>query len=199
MNIVIVDTGCANLASVYFALQRLGYSAQISHAKHALQQADRLILPGVGSAASAMQQLQRLALIEQLQRCQQPLLGICLGMQLLAKHSEEQGMIPLLGIIASDVKKLSVKQQPLPHMGWNQVTFTQPHPLFKQIANQSYFYFVHSYALPITTNTLASCHYGTDFSAIVQKDNFYGVQFHPERSAKAGSQLLDNFIKETTL
>lgn len=196
MKIVIIDTGCANLASVYFALQRLGYTAQISQSARQLQQADRLILPGVGSADTAMQQLQRLALVEQLQRCQQPLLGICLGMQLLAQHSEEQGITPLLGIIDHTVKKLSVKQQPLPHMGWDQVTFTQPHPLFKQITDQSYFYFVHSYALPVTPNTLACCHYGTHFSAVVQKDNFYGVQFHPERSAKAGSQLLNNFIKE---
>ena len=193
-NTVIIDTQCANLASVCFALQRIGDNPTISADPSVLANARRLILPGVGSAQAAMDQLNRIGLKECIKTLTQPVLGICLGMQLLAKSSEE-GQCHTLNIIDGTVRHL--KKTPttrLPHMGWNRIYFSEPHPLLSNIEQGSYFYFIHSYAYPTSQHTLATCKYNESFSAIVQKDNFIGVQFHPERSGKTGEQLLRNFI-----
>jgi glutamine amidotransferase len=197
--IVIIDTGCANLSSVKFAVERLGYEVTVSKDPQILQQADKLFLPGVGTAKEAMANLIERNLVEQIKNLKQPVLGICLGMQMLADASEEgfgdQPIIDTLGIVKGHIQKMEVAPLRSPHMGWNQVTAKADNPLFKDIPENSYFYFVHSYALPVTEDTIASCDYGAPFTAAVNKDNFYGVQFHPERSGKAGAQLLKNFLE----
>jgi glutamine amidotransferase len=199
MKIVIIDTGCANLASVKFAIERLGYRVTVSKDPTILQQADKLFLPGVGTAKEAMANLIERDLVEPIKSLTQPVLGICLGMQMLAEASEEgfgdQPIIETLGIVEGHIEKMDVAPLRSPHMGWNQVTPKLDEPLFKDIPAGSYFYFVHSYALPVNDNTIASCEYGTPFTAAVNKDNFYGVQFHPERSGKAGAQLIKNFLE----
>jgi glutamine amidotransferase len=199
MNIVIIDTGCANLSSVKFAIERLGYKVIVSKEPAILKQADKLFLPGVGTAKEAMGNLIERHLVEQIKSLTQPVLGICLGMQILAEASEEsfgdQPIIDTLGIVEGHIEKMDVAPLRSPHMGWNQVTPKLDEPLFKDIPAGSYFYFVHSYALPVNDNTIASCEYGTPFTAAVNKDNFYGVQFHPERSGKAGAQLIKNFLE----
>ena len=199
MKIVIIDTGCANLSSVKFAIERLGYNVTVSKEPEILQQADKLFLPGVGTAKEAMANLIERDLVTQIKNLTQPVLGICLGMQMLAIASEEgfgdQPIIETLGIVEGNIEKMDVAPLRLPHMGWNQVTPKLDEPLFKDIPAGSYFYFVHSYALPVNDNTIASCEYGAPFTAAVNKDNFYGVQFHPERSGKAGAQLIKNFLE----
>jgi glutamine amidotransferase len=197
--IVIIDTGCANLSSVKFAIERLGYAVTVSKDPDILQKADKLFLPGVGTAKEAMANLIERDLVEQIKKLKQPVLGICLGMQMLAEASEEgfgdQPIIETLGIVKGHIEKMDVAPLRSPHMGWNKVTAKPGEPLFKDIPADSYFYFVHSYALPVTENTIASCDYGKPFTAAVNKDNFYGVQFHPERSGKAGAQLIKNFLE----
>jgi len=197
--IVIIDTGCANLSSVRFAIERLGYEVTVSKDPKVLQQADKLFLPGVGTAKEAMANLVERDLVSQVSKLTQPVLGICLGMQMLAEGSEEsfgdQPIIETLGLVDGIVEKMDVAPLRSPHMGWNQVTPKLDDPLFKDIPTGSYFYFVHSYALPVNENTIASCEYGTPFTAAVNKNNFYGVQFHPERSGKAGAQLIKNFLE----
>ena len=199
MKIVIIDTGCANLSSVKFAIERLGYNVTVSKEPEILQQADKLFLPGVGTAKEAMANLIERDLVNQIKNLTQPVLGICLGMQMLADASEEgfgdQPIIQTLGIVKGQIEKMDVAPLRLPHMGWNQITPKLDEPLFKDIPAGSYFYFVHSYALPVNDNTIASCEYGSPFTAAVNKDNFYGVQFHPERSGKAGAQLIKNFLE----
>ena len=199
MNIVIIDTGCANLSSVKFAIERLGYDVTVSKEPEVLQRADKLFLPGVGTAKEAMKNLIERDLVEQIKNLTQPVLGICLGMQMLATASEEgfgdQPIIETLGIVDGHIEKMDVAPLRSPHMGWNQITPKLDEPLFKDIPAGSYFYFVHSYALPVNDHTIASCEYGAPFTAAVNKDNFYGVQFHPERSGKAGSQLIKNFLE----
>lgn len=195
MNVVILDTGCANLSSVKWAIQRLGYQPEVSRESDVVLQADKLFLPGVGTAQAAMTQLQDRDLIPLIKACTQPVLGICLGMQLLAVQSDESGGIDTLGIIKQPVVRMQDYGLPLPHMGWNQVTSQAGNHLFRGIPDGSYFYFVHSYAMPINANTIAHCNYGEPFTAAVQKDNFFGVQFHPERSGAAGAQLLKNFLE----
>ncbi len=196
MKIVILDTGCANLTSVQAAFARLNYHTEVSLEPQKILAADRLLLPGVGTANAAMTQLQQRRLIDLITQCQHPLLGICLGMQLLTEFSEESQGTDMLGMMPGRVGKLQSGSLTLPHMGWNQVTFKADHPLFEGIAQGSHFYFVHSYALPVCTPTIAQCQYGDAFSAAVQQANFYGVQFHPERSGKVGSQLLKNFVEK---
>ncbi|WP_019615539.1 imidazole glycerol phosphate synthase subunit HisH [Psychromonas ossibalaenae] len=197
--IVIIDTGCANLSSVKFAIERLGYNVTVSKDPVVLQQADKLFLPGVGTAKEAMANLIERDLVQQIKNLTQPVLGICLGMQMLAQASEEgfgeHPLIETLGIVEGNIEKMEVAPLRSPHMGWNQVTPKLDDPLFKDIPAGSYFYFVHSYALPVNDNTIASCDYGSPFTAAVNKDNFYGVQFHPERSGKAGAQLIKNFLE----
>ncbi|WP_340615592.1 imidazole glycerol phosphate synthase subunit HisH [Xenorhabdus entomophaga] len=195
MKIVILDTGCANLASVAYAIRRLGYDPIISLDANVVRSADKLLLPGVGTAAAAMEQLEQRQLIPLINSLSQPVLGICLGMQLLADISAEGDNVPLLKLINAPVEKMVTKGLPLPHMGWNQVQAQEGHPLFRHITDNARFYFVHSYALPIGEYTIAQTEYGNIFSSAVAKDNFFGVQFHPERSGAAGAQLLKNFLE----
>lgn len=195
MNVVILDTGCANLSSVKAAIQRLGYQPQVSREADIVLQADKLFLPGVGTAQAAMDQLVARDLVDLIKACTQPTLGICLGMQLLSSGSDENGGVKTLGIIDQPVDLMKAQGLPLPHMGWNRVTPKAGEHLFRGIEDNSWFYFVHSYAMPVNPYTIAQCHYGQPFTAAVQKDNFYGVQFHPERSGKAGAQLLKNFLE----
>ncbi|MDU5472107.1 MULTISPECIES: imidazole glycerol phosphate synthase subunit HisH [unclassified Pantoea] len=195
MNVVILDTGCANLSSVKWAVERLGYTPDVSRDPDVVLRADKLFLPGVGTARAAMNQLEERDLVDLIKACTQPVLGICLGMQLLGSSSEENGGISTLGIIDAECGLMDTHGLPLPHMGWNQITAQAGNHLFRGIDQESYFYFVHSYAMPVNASTIAQCDYGQPFTAAVQKDNFFGVQFHPERSGKAGAQLLKNFLE----
>ncbi|MBU3891545.1 imidazole glycerol phosphate synthase subunit HisH [Serratia rhizosphaerae] len=195
MNVVILDTGCANLSSVNYAVRRLGYQPEVSRDPEIVLRADKLFLPGVGTAKAAMEQLAQRELIELIKACTQPVLGICLGMQLLADSSEENGGVNTLGVIDTQVKQMHAGGLPLPHMGWNQVSARAGSHLFRGIDDDAYFYFVHSYAMPVCANTIAQADYGAPFTAAVQKDNFFGVQFHPERSGAAGAQLMKNFLE----
>ena len=195
MNVVILDTGCANLSSVNYAVRRLGYQPEVSRDPEIVLRADKLFLPGVGTAKAAMEQLAQRELIELIKACTQPVLGICLGMQLLADSSEENGGVNTLGVIDTQVKQMHAGGLPLPHMGWNQVSARAGSHLFRGIDDDAYFYFVHSYAMPVCANTIAQADYGAPFTAAVQKDNFFGVQFHPELSGAAGAQLMKNFLE----
>ncbi|QPT14969.1 imidazole glycerol phosphate synthase subunit HisH [Serratia rubidaea] len=195
MNVVILDTGCANLSSVNYAVRRLGYQPEVSRDPEIVLRADKLFLPGVGTAKAAMEQLAQRELIDLIKACTQPVLGICLGMQLLADSSEENGGVDTLGVLDVQVKQMEAGGLPLPHMGWNQVSARAGSHLFRGINDDAYFYFVHSYAMPVCANTIAQADYGAPFTAAVQKDNFFGVQFHPERSGAAGAQLMKNFLE----
>ncbi|MFA0414548.1 imidazole glycerol phosphate synthase subunit HisH [Vibrio renipiscarius] len=197
--IVIIDTGCANVSSVRFAIERLGFSVDISKDPQVVLAADKLFLPGVGTASEAMKNLQERDLISLVKQVDKPLLGICLGMQLLGKSSQEKGqkadqLVECLGLCDGEVKRMETGALPLPHMGWNTVKSLPEHPLFKGIEEGEYFYFVHSFAMPVGEYTIAECDYGQPFTAAVQSGNYYGVQFHPERSSKAGSKLIENFL-----
>ncbi|MEL4389984.1 imidazole glycerol phosphate synthase subunit HisH [Shewanella xiamenensis] len=206
-DVVIIDTGCANLSSVRFAFERLGAKVLVTDDKASIKAAKRVVLPGVGSAGAAMASLTEKALVELIQGLTQPVLGVCLGMQMLTLLSKERGGqaqdCQCLGIIPTEIDELdrqTLKAEglPLPHMGWNQLTFSNPsqvHPLFAGVPVGSYVYFVHSYRAPLSDYTLAQCRYGEDFSAAIGKDNFMGVQFHPEKSAAVGAQILGNFLK----
>ncbi|MGC9404510.1 imidazole glycerol phosphate synthase subunit HisH [Vibrio genomosp. F10] len=198
--VVIIDTGCANVSSVKFAIERLGYKVTISKQPEVVLAADKLFLPGVGTASEAMKNLQERDLIELVKKVDKPLLGICLGMQLLGRASQEKGqkadqIVECLGLCEGEVKRLQTGDLPLPHMGWNTVQATPDHPLFKGIETNEYFYFVHSFAMPVGEYTIGQCDYGTPFTAALQSGNYYGVQFHPERSSKAGSKLIQNFLE----
>lgn len=195
MKVVILDTGCANLHSVTSAVARHGYTPEVSRDPEVVLRADKLFLPGVGTARSAMDQVIDRDLVELVRHCTQPVLGICLGMQILGEHSEESGGVSLLNIIDQPVIKMADHGLPLPHMGWNRVWPKAGSRLFRGIEDGAHFYFVHSYAMPISAYTLARTEYGDAFSAAVEKDNFMGVQFHPERSGAAGAQLLKNFLE----
>ncbi|MDO6579949.1 imidazole glycerol phosphate synthase subunit HisH [Photobacterium sp. 2_MG-2023] len=201
--VVIIDTGCANVSSVRFAIERLGYQVTVSRDPEIVLAADKLFLPGVGTASEAMKNLAERDLITLVSQVDKPLLGICLGMQLLGDYSEEQGLngtehVPCLKLCPAPVQKMRTGELPLPHMGWNTITPEEGHPLFNGIPAGSYFYFVHSYAMPAFNTeqgrTIASCEYGQPFTAAVQSGNYYGVQFHPERSGKTGAQLIQNFL-----
>lgn len=196
MNVVILDTGCANLASVAYAVKRLGYDPVVSRDTNTILQADKVFLPGVGTASAAMEKLTERELVPLIRALTQPVLGICLGMQLLGSFSEEgQSTVPLLGLIDSPVQKMDANGLPVPHSGWNQVKALAGNPLFRDIPDNAYFYFVHSYSMPISSNTIAQTQYGNPFSSAVNRDNFYGVQFHPELSGTAGSRLIQNFLE----
>lgn len=193
-NLVIIDTGCANLSSVKFAFDRLGIQAEISRDLNKIQSAYKLLLPGVGTAIAAMKNLQDRQLIETIQNATQPMLGICLGMQLMTEFSSE-GDVATLGLMSGNTERLPNTGLPLPHMGWNKVNYAKDHPLFHGIEQGNHFYFVHSFGVLPNENTIATCDYGVPFSAAIANQNFYGVQFHPERSGENGAKLLRNFVE----
>ncbi|WP_456250623.1 imidazole glycerol phosphate synthase subunit HisH [Campylobacter coli] len=193
MKLIIIDTACANLASLKFCLDRLGFNAKISRDLKDLENADKLFLPGVGTAAKAMSNLESFNLTNFIKNTKKPLLGICLGMQILGNFSEELNQ-ETLKLIDFTTQKFKAKEGfTFPHMGWNQVHSS--HALFKGLEG-AYFYFVHSYHVALNDYTIATSDYGVKFSASLAKDNFYGVQFHPERSGEAGEILISNFIKD---
>jgi glutamine amidotransferase len=192
---VIIDSGGANLASLQFAFERLGARTHVSSDARTITSASRVILPGVGAAADAMQRLRNAGLAALLPSLRQPVLGICLGMQLLFQRSEE-GSTDCLGILPETVRRLQpAPGLPVPHMGWNQLNPLRDDPLLEGIAPNDYVYFVHSYAAPVSAITLATADYGIPVSAIVRKGNFWGAQFHPERSAGTGARVLANFLR----
>jgi glutamine amidotransferase len=195
MDAVIIDSGGANLASLQFAFERLGARTQISADAKTIMSAPRVVLPGVGAAADAMQRLRNCGVATLLPTLKQPVLGICLGMQLLFSRSEE-GSTDCLGILPDIVRRLTpVPGLPVPHMGWNQLGSLREDPILEGIASQEYVYFVHSYAAPVSAMTLAVTEYGCALSAVVRARNFWGTQFHPERSAATGARLLANFLR----
>ncbi|PPI86741.1 imidazole glycerol phosphate synthase subunit HisH [Candidatus Pantoea edessiphila] len=194
MKIVILDTGCSNILSVKWAIKRIGYSPDISCDDDTILCADKLILPGVGTAKTVMNNLYQNNLVDLIKCFKKPMLGICLGMQILGSSSDENGGINTLGIVNESTSLINT-HLPLPHTGWNRIKFLSNNDLFKKIDNESYFYFMHSYAMPVNSNTISQFCYGKPFTAILQKNNFFGVQFHPERSNKVGSQLLKNFLE----
>jgi len=192
MNLVMVKYNSGNVRSVDYALQRLGINAIVSDDFEVLKSADRILFPGVGNAASAMQSLKEKGLDKLIPNLTQPLLGICLGMQLMCKQSEE-GDTPCLGIVPLEVKKFRGMLK-VPHTGWNSV-YNLKGGLFGGIQENEYMYFVHAYYAERGEATAAECNYIQPFSAAIQYKNFYGVQFHPELSAHAGSRILSNFLK----
>ncbi|QCI23670.1 imidazole glycerol phosphate synthase subunit HisH [Buchnera aphidicola (Macrosiphoniella sanborni)] len=195
MDIVIINTGCANLTSIQVAIQQLGYNPIVTSDPSLIMQSKKIFLPGVGTALSVMNFLYKKNIIDLIPKLKQNILGICLGMQLFCNFSEESNGIDTLGIIQSSVLRLKSNNLPLPHIGWNRIFFNKEHTLFKNIPNYSRFYFVHSYAIPVNKYTLSTTNYGINFSSVIQKDNFFGVQFHPEKSGKIGSQFLKNFLE----
>lgn len=190
MQVVILDYGAGNVRSVQFALERLGIDSVLSNDSETILSADRIIFPGQGEAESAMKKLRQYGLDRLLPELKQPLLGICLGMQLMFDASEE-GDTKGLGIIPGQVKRFT--QGKIPQVGWNTIEELKG-PLFQNIPELSYMYLVHSYYAPLVTETSATSTYGIRYTVAIQKDNFFGVQFHPEKSSKAGQQLLENFI-----
>jgi glutamine amidotransferase len=190
----IVDYGAGNIGSVVNALERLGAPSVVSGSVGDLEQCSGLILPGVGAAASAMSLLERNGLAGWLRGISVPLLGICLGAQLLFERSGE-GACDCLGIIPGDVARLAGEGVKIPHVGWNRIRRLRPDPLFEGIGDGSYFYFVHSYVIPIVAATSCVALHGEGFSAAVTSGNYRGVQFHPEKSGEAGLRLLGNFLK----
>lgn len=224
MKLAIIDTKCANLASLKFALDRLGFKSEISCDLKVLENADKIFLPGVGTAFKAMENLRNLNLIDFIKNTKKPVLGICLGMQILGAFSEELNQ-KTLGIMSFGVRKFTQKPKfTLPHMGWNSIKIMQENALFKGL-DEAYFYFVHSFCVALddfkqdlnkfslksdenkfslksddknafsNEFVLAKCDYSEEFAAAVWRNNFYGVQFHPERSGEAGEILLKNFVK----
>ena len=191
MKLVIIDYGAGNVQSLRFALDRLGVESVLSSNADEIKKADRVIFPGVGEASTAMKKLRSTSLDQLIPQLNQPVLGICLGMQLMCSYTEE-GNTTGLGIFECEVKRFQ-KNVKVPQMGWNTLTRTRG-LLFNQIKTNEYMYLVHSYYVPLIHETVAETNYGGAYSTALQKDNFFGVQFHPEKSSKAGSQLLSNFI-----
>ena len=194
--IAIIDSGGANIASVRFALERLGVDSVLTADPAVISAAERVILPGVGAAPVAMAQLARAGLVECIRGLTQPVLGICLGMQLLFERSEE-GDTPLLGLVSGTCGAFDPGMGlTVPHMGWNRLLPRGEgrHPLLSGVEDGAHVYFVHSYAAPVSADTVASCSYGVDFTALVARGNFMGAQFHPERSGPVGARILGNFL-----
>lgn len=193
--VALIDAGGANLGSVRYALERLGVEARIVRDADGLRDAERIILPGVGAAAPAMALLRERGLVEALRTTRLPLLGICLGMQLLFESSDE-GDVECLGLLSGRIRKLSATPgMRVPHMGWNTLQFRVASPLLAGVAADASAYYVHSYAAPVTDDCIAACTHGEPFAAMVQRRNVAGAQFHPERSAAVGARLLSNFLQ----
>ncbi len=195
LNVAIVDSGGANIASLTNALDRLSVDSTLTRDVRTIRNASHVILPGVGAAADAMQKLASSELCEVLAGLDQPVLGICLGMQLLAEGSAEDDT-RCLGVVPGIARRLEAGPElPVPNMGWCSVSQTRTHALFAGIEDGSYFYFVHSFALPPDEYTIATAAHTADFSAVFAWRNFYAAQFHPERSAKSGAMFLRNFFE----
>jgi glutamine amidotransferase len=195
LDVAIIDSGGANLASLQFALERLGARTLVTSDVAQISAAPRVLLPGVGSALAAMQRLNASGVAPHLPQLKQPVLGICLGMQLLFLKSEE-GPAQCLGILPQTVRRLEpTRGRPVPHMGWNRMHLLREDPLLEGVAEDEHVYFVHSYAAPVSQSTLASSDYGVTIAAVVRKDNFWGTQFHPERSTRVGARILANFLR----
>lgn len=191
MNIVIIDYGAGNIKSIQFAFERLGYHAILSRDPKVIEAADRVIFPGVGEASNAMEKLKDSRLNILIPKLKQPVLAICLGMQLLCNHSEENDTYGL-GVFDLEVKRFSNGLK-VPHMGWNTI-YNLETDLFNGVEDQSHMYLVHSYYVELNDNAIATTNYGVEYATAIQKDNFYGVQFHPEKSSVLGERILMNFI-----
>ena len=189
--LAIIDYGAGNTKSLQFALERLGVNSLLTSDADQIKSADKVIFPGQGAAGSAMQKLKHFSLDLLIPKLQQPVLGICLGMQLFCEHTEE-GDVQGLEIVKGTVKRFSTEVK-VPQMGWNSIHNLKGE-LFEGIPDGAYMYLVHSYFVPNITETVANANYDGSYSVALQKDNFYGVQFHPEKSSKAGSRLLQNFL-----
>jgi glutamine amidotransferase len=192
MKIVIINYGAGNIQSIKFAVKRLGYAAILSNDVKEIRNADKVIFPGVGEASSAMAKLWESGLHDLIPTLKQPVLGICLGMQLMCNASEE-GDTSGLGIFDVEVVKFGTHVK-VPQIGWNQITNLKSQ-LFKGINEKEHIYLVHSFYAPVFKETIAECDYGLRYSAALQKDNFYGTQFHPEKSSSVGENILLNFLK----
>ncbi|GIX36267.1 MAG: imidazole glycerol phosphate synthase subunit HisH [Lysobacteraceae bacterium] len=193
--VVLIDSGGANIGSVRYALQRLGVDAPLTRDPALIRAAERVILPGVGAAGPAMQRLHEAGLVEVLRRLTQPVLGVCLGMQILFEHSEE-GDVEGLGLLRGRV----VRMRPgpgvrIPHMGWNRLLHDGRDPLLAGIPPGAQAYFVHGYAVPGSPDAVALCEHGGRFVAVARRGSVSGAQFHPERSGTVGARLLENFLR----
>ncbi len=192
--VAIINSGGANIASLLFAFERLGVTADLTTDANTIRNAERVLLPGVGAAKDAMQRLRQADLVDVIRNLSQPVLGICLGMQLLSDHSEEEN-VACLGVIPGTAKKLPATPEcTVPNMGWCETKLLSDHALLKDIDDGSFFYYLHSYALPASEYTLATADHSTSFAAISGHRNFVAAQFHPERSSTAGAKLLQNFL-----
>ena len=191
MKIVIINYGAGNIQSIKFAFQRLGYEAILTHDVNEIKNADKVIFPGVGEASSAMKMLRQSGLDTLIPQLKQPVLGICLGMQLMC-HSSEEGTTEGLGIFDTDVVKFS-KEVKVPQIGWNEISNLKT-DLFRGISEKEHIYLVHSFYAPLSKETIATSDYGLSYSAALAKNNFYGVQFHPEKSSLVGEKILLNFL-----
>ena len=192
MDIVIVNYGAGNIQSIRFAFQRLGYSLELSSDPDRIRRADKVIFPGVGEASSAMAKLTHSGLDTLIPELKQPVLGICLGMQLMC-HSTEEGPTKGMGIFDVDVLRFDGTLK-VPQICWNSIHDLKS-PLFDGVGQSEYIYLVHSFYAPLCKETIAVSDYGLPYSAALARDNFFGVQFHPEKSGKAGAQMLRNFLK----
>ena len=193
--VAIIDSGGANIASLLFAFERLGASAELTTDPETIRNTERVVLPGVGAARDAMQRLRDAGLVDLIRGLEQPVLGICLGMQLLCEASEEED-VDCLGIVPGVVRKLDASEGfAVPNMGWCATAMTAAHPVLDGIDSGSWFYYLHSYALPVASATIATASHEQEFSAMVRQDNFVAAQFHPERSSTAGARLLRNFLE----
>jgi glutamine amidotransferase len=192
MKIAIINYGAGNIQSILFAIERLGYTAVLTNNPDEIQQADKVIFPGVGEASYAMQKLKESGLDSLIPNLKQPVLGICLGMQLMCRHSEEGNTVGL-GIFDANVIRFSNNVK-VPQMGWNQI-YNLNSPLFQEINENEYMYLVHSYYVPNCKEAIAITNYDLEYASALQKNNFYGTQFHPEKSGDVGEQILANFLK----
>jgi glutamine amidotransferase len=192
MKIAIINYGAGNIQSILFAIERLGYTAVLTNNPDEIQQADKVIFPGVGEASYAMQKLKESGLDSLIPNLKQPVLGICLGMQLMCHHSEEGNTVGL-GIFDANVIRFSNNMK-VPQMGWNQI-YNLKSDLFKEIKENEYMYLVHSYYVPNCKEAIATTNYDVEYASALQKNNFYGTQFHPEKSGDVGEQILANFLK----
>ncbi len=191
--IAVIDYDTGNLRSVANALGRLGAEYTLTSSPDEIRSADRVLLPGVGEASSAMAKLRERGLVDVIRSLTQPVLGICIGVQLLCRHSEENDT-ECLGIFENEVRRFDLPGLKVPHMGWNSINGLRT-PLFDGIDEGAYVYYVHSFAPTLNADTIATTEYGLPFSAAIARGNFFGTQFHPEKSASVGERLLQNFLK----